>query len=336
MESVSNTSTQGQSAATPSAASHDASYADAAMPIESSDGFDSSDIATESDGQKKTGLPGPVNEASKESKAKQKLARAALENYVAEAVIDGRKMDVSVKDLIDGFQLKQVSHRKLSEADRQLKQVEQIHQNWKSDPETFFRNMGIDVDTFAQNRVAKIIEDMSMDPKDKEIKELKQKAEKYDQVEQTKKVEEEKKVSTARQFQLQKQISDQIAEVMGESWLPKYPELLSDALRIMWQGESRGQRLTPKQAVEILEREKSAHYKHLLTSMPIDKLEKMFPEHFETVRKYQVERARKAGPTPPPKLRGPGDQVPQQANKQPKQMNDKEWRVYWESLKTRS
>ncbi len=91
----------------------------------------------------------------------------------------GKTIKKSRKEIIEAYQLRQLSDKKRSEADKTLGEYQKLFTALKNDPIKFFRATGMDFDNLATSYIAKKAEEAMMDPKDRELKAAKAEAEQY-------------------------------------------------------------------------------------------------------------------------------------------------------------
>jgi hypothetical protein len=92
---------------------------------------------------------------------------------------NGKTIKKSRKEIIDAYQLRQLSDKKRSEADKTLSEYNKLFEVYKKDPIKFMRATGVDFDNLATSYLSKKAEDAMMDPKDRELREAKAEAEQY-------------------------------------------------------------------------------------------------------------------------------------------------------------
>lgn len=91
----------------------------------------------------------------------------------------GKTVKKSRKEIIEAYQLRQLSDKKRSEADKTLSEYNKLFEVYKKDPIKFMRATGVDFDNLATSYLAKKGEDAMMDPKDRELREARAEAEQY-------------------------------------------------------------------------------------------------------------------------------------------------------------
>lgn len=91
----------------------------------------------------------------------------------------GKTIKKSRKEIIEAYQLRQLSDKKRSEADKTLGEYNKLFATFQKDPIKFMQATGVDFDKMATSYIAKKAEESMMDPKDRELKAAKAEAEQY-------------------------------------------------------------------------------------------------------------------------------------------------------------
>ncbi len=96
-----------------------------------------------------------------------------------EVVVDGRPQKLSKKEIIDAYQLRQLSDKRRSEADKVLGEFKKLQEIGAKDPIKLMKAMGYDFDNIATAYLSKKAEDAMKDPKVLESEQLKAENEQY-------------------------------------------------------------------------------------------------------------------------------------------------------------
>lgn len=126
-----------------------------------------------------------------------------------EVQIDGKPVKKSRKEILEAYQLRQLSDRKRAEADKTLSEYNKLFETYKKDPIKFMAATGVDFEKMATSYLAKKAEEQMMDPKDRELKAAKAEAEQY-----KKWVEEQKAIQVKKEQEAV--ISEQRAKIHQE------------------------------------------------------------------------------------------------------------------------
>jgi len=109
--------------------------------------------------------------------------KAAVPAPVAEETWDvqenGKVVKKTRKEILEAYQLRQLSDRKRAEADKVLQEYNKLFETYKADPIKFLKATGVDVDNLATSYLAKKAEEAMMDPKELEAQKLKAENEQY-------------------------------------------------------------------------------------------------------------------------------------------------------------
>jgi hypothetical protein len=98
-----------------------------------------------------------------------------------EVVVDGKAEKKTRKEIIEAYQLRQLSDKKRSEADKVLAEYKKLQEVASQDPLKFMKAMGYDIDKIATGYLSKKAEDAMKDPKVLEAEKLKAENEQYKQ-----------------------------------------------------------------------------------------------------------------------------------------------------------
>src|SRR6185437_4922824 len=130
--------------------------------------------------------------------------------------VDGKEMEVGENDLIEGYQLRQVSDKKRSEADKVMQEYTKLFQTFKQDPVKFMKATGVDFESLATQYLAKKAEDAMADPKDLELRKAKQEAELYKKYVEEQKAAQEKAQKEAEVAAIRQNLHKEIIAAIEE------------------------------------------------------------------------------------------------------------------------
>jgi len=92
---------------------------------------------------------------------------------------DGKVVKRSRKEIIDAYQLRQLSDKKRSEADKTLSEYNKLFEVYKKDPIKFMQATGVDFDKLSTSYLSKKAEDAMLSPEVREANKLKAENEQY-------------------------------------------------------------------------------------------------------------------------------------------------------------
>lgn len=92
---------------------------------------------------------------------------------------DGKVVKKSRKEIIEAYQLRQLSDKKRSESEKTVSEYNKLFTVFKQDPVKFMKAAGIDFDNLSTSYLAQKAQEQMMDPKERELKQAKAEAEQY-------------------------------------------------------------------------------------------------------------------------------------------------------------
>lgn len=130
--------------------------------------------------------------------------------------VDNQEREVDEKELVDNYQLRQLSDKKRSEAEKQMAEYAKLFDHLKKDPIKFLKATGIDFDNLSTSYIAKKAEEAMQDPKERELKAAKAEAEQYKKWVEEQKAAQEKAQREAAVNQSREQLHKEIIEALEE------------------------------------------------------------------------------------------------------------------------
>lgn len=109
-----------------------------------------------------------------QTQAEKRYLESAHDEAFVKVKIDGEEREITVKELKRLTSLEQASQKRMREAQLERRKAEHLNQLFKSDPEQWSKVTGIDLDSFAEERLAKKYEIEQMSPEQRRIMELEQ------------------------------------------------------------------------------------------------------------------------------------------------------------------
>lgn len=93
--------------------------------------------------------------------------------------VDNQEREVEERELIENYQLRQLSDKKRSEAEKKMAEFTKAWDLFKNDPIKFHKAAGSDFDALATSYLAKKAEESMQDPKERELKAAQAEAAQY-------------------------------------------------------------------------------------------------------------------------------------------------------------
>ena len=223
-------------------------------------------------------------------------------------VINGKEAEVSTADLIKGYQKHAASGERFEEAAKVKKQLVDLVELMKTDPIEVLKHpsLGHDIRKLAEDWLYEQIQYENMDPKEKELIDVKNELKITRQKEeQTKKEAQNREIESYRTHYA-KQYQGEIQEAMETSGLPKTPETVSRLVYYLKKGLAKNVRLKATDVVDLVRDDYMKSAKAMFGSADAETLVKMFGQDFiKKVQKHEAKKLKDTGKTP--KIQPPSD-----------------------------
>lgn len=209
-----------------------------------------------------------------------------------EVQIDGKPVKKSKKEILEAYQLRELSDKKRSEADKVLQEYNKLFEVYKKDPIKFMKATGVDFENLATQFLAKKAEDAMMDPKDRELREAKYKAEQYEKYLAEQKSAQEKEKQSAAVAAERSRIHAEIIQALEERKDLGLPTDESVVIQIAQQMMVQDKKRKPLDAKEALSKtyERSQQYlKGIAAKMEGEQLVKWLGDDVaKKIRRYDL------------------------------------------------
>lgn len=205
--------------------------------------------------------------------------------------------EVTEEELILRAQKQRGSEKKYQEAAHMRKQAEQLVNLLKQDPMKVLSNptLGHDVKKLMTEYLAKQIEEDLMDPKEKELRDLRQQIkEREDMEKEQKQAEEQKRLQEATQKYMQ-DIQKDIVTALNDSGLPRSEKTIKRTAYYLDQALQKGHKnVTAKDVIPLVKEEYLNDMKELFGTSNADTLVQLLgEENVGKIRKFDLERLQK-------------------------------------------
>jgi hypothetical protein len=251
-------------------------------------------------------------EASEEAGSEQAIDAAAQKGQITKAEakelkrvlklkIDGQEEDFEMpqddEELKKHFQKSKAFDKRLKEFSGYKSQVDQLIAQLQSDPESVLEKMGLNVDEFAEKRLAKAVENMKKSPeqleREKMSKELEDLRKEKKQAEEEKQKAELERMKNQHAQEIETSISDALEG--AKSILPKknpqvYQRIAQTMLLAMKNGYPE---VTAKDVIPVVEKQWKAELNDLFNVLPEETLETLVGKaNLDRYRKKRVSAAK--------------------------------------------
>jgi hypothetical protein len=239
--------------------------------------------------------------------------------------IDGKVEKKTRKEIIEAYQLRQLSDKKRSEADRVLAEYKKLQDVSRQDPIKFMKAMGYDFDNLATGYLAKKAEDSMKDPKVLEMEKKDIELAQYKKwVEEQKASQEKQKKSAAieaERSKLHAEIIEAIEE-KKEMGLPIDEHLIIQIAQDMMVQDKAKKPLNAKEALPATYARTQKWLQGLASKMEGESLVKWLGDDVaKKIRKYDLTQLKAKRQTPQQQ----SNVKPQSSKEVPKQKPYKTW-----------
>ena len=226
--------------------------------------------------------------------------------------IDGEESEVSAEELVRNYQISTAAERRLGEATQRQAQVEEVAQQMQADPfGTLFKlyNANLKDPNLAQKKlfddaiefVKPFIEEQALPEEERRVKQ------KERELQWDERNLQEQRAALAReqdnrQFEVnRKKIMSEVDEAIGSVGLDQYQgddarkTITYRIIRLMaaQQEADASNPLSAQKAAEFVKSDVEREVKSLLGTLPLDEIERVNPEALKTIRKQNLQQARK-------------------------------------------
>lgn len=229
------------------------------------------------------------------------------EGEVAEAIAKKYKVkvndveeEVSEEDLVAGYQTRKASDAKFQEAAGLRKQAEQFVHLLKTDPVKLLTHpaLGHDMRKLAEEYLGKQLQEELMDPKDKEIRDIKAKLAEHEEIKKAAEKEEQDKQANVVKEKYIGDYTKDIVSALEASGLPKSEVSVRRMAYYIYAGLKHGVNLPATNAAELVKQDYIKEQQALYGALDGDILLQLLgPEIAKKIRKYDVEKLKAGGAT---------------------------------------
>lgn len=273
--------------------------------------------------------------ATKISPKSNEITAESVKEAVQEAirkhkiVINGEEKEVDDNELKRGYGHQQAANKILQEGKAARRQAEEFISMMK-DPQQFYetaKKLGHDPRKLAEEYLARQLESEMMDPRDRELKETKERLKKMEDMDR----QEKEALDRHRHETLKKKFAadytTQFTEALKESQLPATKDMVAEMARYIHRSAAIGFKMTAKEAAQLVKEDLSIRFQRLTGEADGDTLMRLLGDKAANkIREHDIAKLK----NPEQNLRTPENQGDiRQRNKVPnKRMSSKEWREF--------
>jgi hypothetical protein len=202
---------------------------------------------------------------------------------------------VTLEELQSGYQIRKASDAKMREAAMMRKQAEEVLTKLSDKNQLFdvIRELGHDPRGLSEEYLLQILEEEMMDPRDRELSQLKrEKAQRDADREKYEKAEKEA-LHSAKVEKYTQDYSSQIVSALSESGLPKTESTVKRMAYYLHQGVKRGIEVTAADVVSLVKEDYINEQKQLFSNLDAENLIKLLGDDMAgKIRKYDLNRVK--------------------------------------------
>ena len=224
-----------------------------------------------------------VSETAAQAEAKRKL----------KVKIDGVEQEFDEDEVIRDFGKGKAADKKFQEAAALRKEAVSFIEALKKDPLSVLTNpkLGINLREIAETHLLSILEDEMMDPKDKELRDLKKEKQTREEREIAEKQAREAEEIQAMADHYRQEYEKSFQSCLEASGLPKTPHTVKRLAYYMNEGMKRGLDLKPEDVVPLVKEEYVEEQKSLFSGLDGENLLKLLGDDLaKKIRKFDTSR----------------------------------------------
>lgn len=190
----------------------------------------------------------------------------SVQKQLYKIIVDGQEAEVDIDTLKNGYASNSASQKRFKEASDKNKEATYVLQMLKENPRELLTQMGMNPREIAEAMLGMELEELTMDPKDKELRDLRAKLDKHQKEEAKSKEDfDREQEETATNARLQS-ITDEMAEVLNEHGFEPSPYSAERFRYWMQTALNAGHIVTPKQVVPYVIKDIQAEVRAMIGS----------------------------------------------------------------------
>jgi hypothetical protein len=260
----------------------------------------------------------------------QKDLDSWVESRKEKLKINGQERELTQAELRKLAGLSAASDEKFKGAKQLQNEALELKKAFESkDPVAAMKKLGMDskeIKATLENKLLELLEDEQLDPKDRELRDLKRKIAEQEAAEKAKKDDEEKSKATLAREKAYQELESGVVDALKEAKMPKSALTLKAVAQHMLEAHRNGVELSPKDAVKLAQEQFHSEIAELLPQLGMDFIKKVLgAKGLAALREEsvaEVKRAAEPFPKPQPK---PRSDAGKQAKSEPEQMSQDEY-----------
>lgn len=232
--------------------------------------------------------------------------------------VNGKEKELTTAELKRLASISDAATERFQMASQKEKEAQEIKGALASkDPVAALKKMGMDskeIKAVLENKLLEMIEEENLDPKDKELRDLKKRIAEQEEAEKRKKEEEELSTKQKELLRKQEEIESGIVDALTEAKLPKNPVILRQVIETMLGMSKKGVEISPKDAVKLVQKGFEEELTDLLPQLGMDFIKKVLgAKGLAALREESVAEVKKSSEPFPKRAAKPAQNAGKQA-----------------------
>lgn len=208
--------------------------------------------------------------------------------------IDGEDVEVDIEELKKGYSTQKASQAKFRDAANAKAEAAAAIQFLKENPREALAKLGLNPREVAEAMLTYELDELTMDPKDKELRDLKAHFSKQQEAEQAAKKEYEEQYESEQVQKHLQSITDEMAEVLQEQGFEPSPYSAERFRYYMQSALNAGHIVTPRQCSEFVIKDIQAEIRSMVGGKDMAKLTAILGDDLiKTILRESVQSAKK-------------------------------------------
>ncbi len=273
-------------------------------------------------------IPGKATPAAAGAESLGDIAKEAIRKHKLK--VDGQEVEVDDEELKRGYTHQRAANKILQEGKAARKQAEEYISMMK-DPHKFYeaaKKLGHDPRKLAEEYLASQLEDELMDPRDKELRDTKQRLKQLEDIDKEQKKQAEEKVHNELKAKYAEEYSNQFVKALETSGLPPTKTMVADIAKYIQRSAQLGFKMTADEAAKLVKEDVQAKLQRVIGESDGETLIKLLGDDVANkVRKWDTSRIKDPNQfIQTPKEQGERNARPRAAGS--KRMSPTEWRKF--------
>lgn len=293
------------------------------------------------EGTQGTGAPAPVEtpnpqgqptdvpggQTAPEGNPAKEAAAEALRKFKLK--VDGQEVEVDEEELKRGYTHQKAANKKLQEGLKAKKQAEEFISMMKDKGKLFdaIKKLGHDPRALSEEFLASQLEEEMLDPREKELRDAKNRLKAYEELEKKQK----EAIQKQREEELRKKYSEdyttQFVEALKTTGLPPTKPMVAEMAKYIARSAKIGFEMTAQEAAKLVKEDLELAYRNLYGEADAETLVKLLGDQgLQKIRSFDTQRLK----DPNQHLQTPKEQgeVNRQRRENVKRMTPQEWRAF--------